>query len=85
MRYYILSLNIPAKYYERYRTYIDRYKTCRHVSSKDRGRIVYIQIAFRPIALDDFIEMILKNIDEICHGNIEVLNFSKAEPYEFTF
>lgn len=84
-RYYILSLNIPAKYYERYRTYIDHYKTCKHVSSKDRGDVVYIQIAFRPIVLDDFIEMILKNIDEICHGNIEVLNFSKAEPYEFTF
>ena len=85
MGYYILSLNIPNKYYERYRTYIDRYRTCRHISSKDCGDVVYIQISFRPIVEDNFIEMILKNIDEICCGSIEVLNFSKAEPFEFSF
>lgn len=85
MRYYILSLSIPARYYERYRTYIDRYRTCRHTNSKDRGDVVYIQISFRPIVDNKFVEMILQNIDEICCGDIEVLSFSKSEPYEFAF
>ena len=85
MRYYILSLNIPNKYYERYRTYIDRYRTCRHINSTNYGDTVYVQISFRPITEDFFVEKILQDIDTFCHGEVEVLNFSKALPDIFAF
>lgn len=85
MGYYILSLNIPNEHYERYRTYIDRYRTCRHIHSESHGDVVYVQISFRPIVDDKFVEMILGNIDEICHDEVKVFNFSKAEPHGFAF
>ena len=85
MGYYILSLIIPNQYYERYRTYIDRYRTCRHISSTSYADIAYIKIAFRPITEDSFVEKILQNIDELCYGDIEVIDFSKSKPDAFAF
>jgi hypothetical protein len=85
MGYYILSLNIPKECYARYRSYIDYYRTCRHITSKKYDDVMYIQISFRSIAEDKFIEKILQYIDEICCGDAEVLSFFKTEIDTFAF
>lgn len=77
--YTMLSLKIPDDCFEAYRTFIDKWRSCKHfadVNAMEPSKVL-ITVAFMPIADLDFIENIFQQIDDICEGNAEVIGFDK--------